>query len=262
MPFLRHFAALILALALCWVWRHAAPLGCLSLVLALTVATLVVAGPREHALRRRHCLASCYFRPGSTPFRWLHGRTLATLRGLPIALLATTVLLLGLLVWERKLLALLVFDTLLLAALFALFGGLSKRTFEPRSAAVLVKHWTVGVNTTLMAAAFMAVQLYSPVPHYLEPTLAATVESASRQVASECPAIDLALEAYMEKEAFAWWLMLRGVEHFDAPSLRWAAWAIFLLSGTLGLWAYSRFVVQLLGFAHGGDRGSDAEIVS
>jgi hypothetical protein len=249
MLFLRSLSALLLSLALLWVWRRTAVLSCASLLVASIVVLAIAAGLREQAVRRRRCSARCWFRPGSIPYRWLHGQVLVTLRSLAVGLFAASVLLLGLLAWEPEMLALLALDALLMLGLFALFRALAGRMFHPEAGAVLVKTWTVAINTWTMAAAFMVLQLYSPVPEYIEPSVSATIESASRQIASQCPVVDLLAEAYVEKEAFAWWLMVQGGERFEAPGLRWAAWTIFLLSGTIGLWAYSRFLAQLLGFA-------------
>lgn len=62
---------------------------------------------------------------------------------------------------------------------------------------------------------------------------------------------------YVQKDAFAWWLMVRGSGHLEAPILRWAAWTVFLFSGTLALWAYSRLLVQMIAFAQAGEDGNE-----
>jgi len=256
---MKTLAAIMLALALLWVWRETYDATCLGFLPAAMVVAVIAVAAREQALRRRYCLAECWFTAGSLPARILRSRVLVTLRALLVSLFTGGVLLLSLPLWKGPMLIALALDSLIVAMLFSALRALSARIFQPRSQLLLVKSWTVAFNTLLMAGVLFYMQLYSLVPDYLDDSLRATLDAASKQIASNCPPVDTLAGLYQEKDAFAWWLMVQGSDRLDVPSLRWAAWTIFLLSGTLGLWAYSRLLVQMIAFAQGGKERIDDE---
>jgi hypothetical protein len=248
---MRTSAAILLSLALLGVWRATYDATCLGLIPAAVVVAVIAAAAREQAMRRRYCLAECWFREHSFPARFLRSGLIVTLRALAVSLFTGGFLLLSLLLWGELMLIVLALDSLILTALSAAIRSGSPRFFRPESHRVLVKSWSVGINTLLMAGILFYAQLYSPVPEYLTDSLTTTLDAASARVASSCPTVDMLAGIYQEKEAFAWWLMVQGSGQLDAPALRWTAWSIFLLSGTLGVWAYSRLMVQMIDFARG-----------
>jgi len=256
---MKTLAAILLSLALLWVWRETYDATCLGLLPAALIIAVITAAAREQAMRRRHCLAECWFKTGSFPDRILRSGILVTLRALAVSLFTGGVLLLSLPLWEGPMLIALALDSLIAALLFFAIRALSARIFQPKSHLLLVKAWTVGINTLLMMGVLFYTQLYSPIPDYLDDSLRATLDAATRQIASNCPLANTLTGLYQEQDAFAWWLMIQGSGQLDVPSLRWAAWSIFLLSGTLGLWAYSRLLVQMIAFAQGGEKPNDED---
>lgn len=249
---MRILAAVLLTLALLWVWRESFDATCLGIIPGLVVVALISAAAREQAMHRRHCLAACWFREGSLPARVLRSGMLVTLRALLVALVTGGVLLLSLILWDRPMLIALASDSIVVVILYVALAALSARTFRAESRMLLVKVWTVGINTLLMAGVLIGVQLFSPVPDYLDESLRVTLDAASARVASSCGPVDLLAGLYQQKEAFAWWLMVQGSGRLDAPMLRSAAWGIFLFTGTLGVWAYSRLLVQMIAIARSG----------
>ena len=78
-----------------------------------------------------------------------------------------------------------------------------------------------------------------------------SLQAATASVASDCPLVDAAIRLGREGEAFAWWAILKATQAIEQRGLRWIAWLWFLLSGSLSLWAYSSFCVQLVHYAQG-----------
>jgi hypothetical protein len=254
MPRLAPLAASGLGLVILLVWREIHPAQCFTLVIPLGVAAVLTAGLREGALRHRECAATCYFEPGSVIARLLRSRTLVTVYSLVLAMVLSTALALSLLSWGPPELALLALDALLIIPVLYLgflrnpgrWLGLRRET-----AYVVAKGWTVAINVVGLMTTLAVMQLHSPPPRYLdESDLGVSMANASRRVESECAVVDTLARLHLEKEAFAWWLMIRASNGIEDRHLRWAAWIVFLVSGSLSVWGFSRFSVQLVDLAH------------
>ncbi len=250
---MRSLAAIFLALVLLWVWHETYARTCLGLIPALWLILLLTQSLRLPFLRRRICLSQCWFQDNRLPARILRGRWLATLRAFWIALFSGGFLLLQLPLWNQTLWLVLAGDSFLILLWVLLFQSLSKHWFQPESQACLVQSWSTWTNTLLMAGGSLVLQLYSPVPPYLRESLHKTLEIAGQLVASNCAMLDRLIRLYQQKEALAWWLMVQGSPQLPIPWLRWTAWLLFLLSGTLAFWAYSRFIVQMIFLAQSSD---------
>jgi len=247
--FIRAIAALVLSLGVLFAWRYSATQGCLSLVIAVIVVITVTAGELEDAMLRRYCLASCYFQHGSLPDRWLRGRTIAALRSLVLALFASSFLLLGFLVWDMTTIRIVALDALLIVGLMALFRTLSAHLFTDQTTEVVIKAWTVATNTVLVVLVLALIQFWSTSPEYLRHALIEPLNAASPEATSACALIRVLSEAYIGKDAISWSLMTKTSLELENPLILGVAWFVFLLSGALAIWAYSRFVVQIVGLA-------------
>ncbi len=250
---MRVFAAIFLALALLWVWQATYARTCLGLIPALGLILVLSQSLRSSLLRRRICLAQCWFQSDSLPARILRGRWLATLRAFWIALFAGGFLLLQFPLWSPAMQLALVGDSLLLLLWIVFFRNLAKHWFHAESRTLLIQSWAAWSNSLMMTGASLVLQLYSPIPTYLRASLRATLEIAGQQVAANCSMLDLLIRIYAQKEALFWWLMVQGSAQLPLPLARWSAWLLFLLSGTLVFWAYSRFLVQMIFSAQSSD---------
>lgn len=150
-------------------------------------------------------------------------------------------------------LALLAIDSIVIATLY--FGllhaanGVFKVNEGFRS--IFARNWTVAINVPAVVVALLLLQLREPPPDYLDPSLdlTTTMQAASNELTSKCQIIDTLIRTQQEAEAFSWWLMVKSSSVIEDGHLRWAVWLFFLLSGALGLLAYSRFCVQLVHYA-------------
>lgn len=253
---MRMIAAIAVCLAVLAAWRETYALSCAALLIPAFVFLSVAFGIRESGVLRRRFFASFYFKDGS----WLRGffsRTfLVTLAALIGAVLPTLSLCLDLTIWTPQELAVVAGGALTLALLLKLFDTMTWRAARPEAREVLVKRWAVGVNTALLVAALLTVKLMNPPPAYVALTLNDTLEAAPK-LASVCPWITDALWFQVRKEAVTWWLWVRTETLLigGVDLLRWLSGAIFLISGSLSAYAFSRFLAQ---FAYAADHVEDA----
>lgn len=239
-------------LLLSWSLFYSGP--CVVLVIPVLVALLLTLAARDQLRQRRRCVADCYFVAGTLLHRLVSSTKLVTLLSLAVSLGLTTVLLVSVPTWGMAVMVLLTLDAVLIALLyFGLFraasGGLRVRgAFR----FLFARRWAVMVNLPLVLVALLWLQLQQPPPAWLDGSLdlETTLRAASESVGSDCPLVDSAVRLNSEKDAFAWWLTLKGTAALEDSRLRWAAWLVFLLSGTLALWAYSRLCVYLISSAH------------
>lgn len=236
-------------------WSLVYPLGCWSLVLpAVAVFVLMLAG-RARMLWRRRCLADCLFVDGSPLHRLLRSRILISLAALIVAMALTSVLMMTVPRWDFSILAIVALDALLITALYLWLHRASAGLLRVNRAcrSLFARVWTVRVNVLLMLPLLVLVQLQQPPPDYLDGALQLrpTLQAASASVASECILVDAVVRLGREGEAFAWWVIMKATQAIEQEVLRWVAWLLFLLSGSLSLWAYSSFCAQLVHHAQG-----------
>ena len=246
---MRMIAAIAVCLGALAAWRETYAISCLALLAPVFVFVVVLMGVREHGVMRRRFFAQFYFKEGS----WLRGffsRTLiVTLFAFFGALIPTAALCLDLTTWTPYELGIVTADALVLIFLLRLFDWMTRGAARPEVRSVLVKGWAVAVNVVLLVAALITVRLMSPYPDYVQPGLTAMMAEASKTISSTCPWIDLGLQVQIGKEAVGWWLITNTEARLSASGdfgfIRWLAWAIFLISGSLSAYAYSRFLAQL-----------------
>lgn len=234
-------------------WSLIYPLGCWSMLLPAIVAAVLTLARRDRLAWRRRCLADCLFAGGSPLHRLLRSRFLITLAAAGVALMLTGVLIITIPRWDFTILAIIALDGLLITALFAWLHRLSggRLGVNPAHRTLFARVWTVRINVLTMLPLLMLVQLQQPPPDYLDRDghLRATLQDASASVTSECVPVDTLVRLGREGEAFAWWAILKATQAIEQRLLRWIAWLVFLLSGSLSLWAYSSFCVQLVHYA-------------
>jgi len=249
-------AAIIAGPAMLLLWSLIYPAACWSLAVPLFITLILTLAIREGALRRRRCLADCWFATGSPLHRLFSSPVIVTLIAAVIATMLTAVLMITIVSWDFEILALLALDSLVITVVYLGFYRTAAGTLKinPGFRTLFARNWSVAINVPLMVVALFFWQLQQPPPDYLDSSLRLepSIQAASDSVTSSCPLVDSMLRLGRESEAVSWWLALKATRAIEDNQLRWVAWILFLVSGTLILWAYSRFCVQLVYYAHRG----------
>ena len=245
----------LIVMAAMLVWRTTYESQCVSLAIPLLVIAIIGYQTAQLALYRRRCFADCVFNVGSPLHRLYYRAALSVLLAVLLSVVAGLSLMLNVLSWSAPVLLLLAFDGFLLAA--ATPGGVRMLTnhFRPAIAGTASRSLLASVNALLLLPPLLALQYFSPFPPFLDQaSLPNTIVQAYEALGSQCMATNLVVKFHAAKEGLAWWLTLRASMELSDPTYRWAAWTLFLLSGSLSVWAYSKLVVQVADFAVQGDR--------
>lgn len=238
-----------LALGLIAAWAIAAPYTCLALVVPLGLLAVLSAGALAPVLAYRRHRAGFYFPQHGRLYR-LAGGALLTAPGLTLTAL----------IYAASL------------AAFAALGGFAERAslvlcalvstlampwvarrlaplVAPRAHAFLVKRLLAWGGFLLALPAYLALELNSPLPDYLDPrSLAGTVDAASAAVSSRCGFTNVALKLSRELEATQWFFMLTGTAQLPTAASRGLGWGLFLLYSGLALMGMGRFCAEIAGF--------------
>ena len=237
---------------LLWVWYEVYPLPCISLLLPLLAAGLMAVGFREALIMRRRMWVHWYLDKDSRLGRWASRSLLLSLRALLMGVFFSLVLFFSSLARGTMQAWILLLDSFFIAGLYlGIMQVLHRVGVRDTERPVLAKHWTVLINVPLVLLVLVVITLNSPPPDYLVvDNLYQTLQMASEQVASECAVTDTVARFMQERDALGWWLMLRGGERLGSELLRGIAWAVFLLSGGLAWWGFSRLCVQVVDMAY------------
>jgi hypothetical protein len=186
--------------------------------------------------------------------RLLYSSTWVTLLSLATALVLIAALMMNVPGWDFVVLAVFAFDAVVLAVLYLAIWHLVHRLVRVRTGprTVLVRSWSTALSVLLMLPVLLAVQLQQSPPAYLDssPQLYEMLQTATARIGSECQLIDTLVRFGCESEALRWWLTLRATQMTQGTLLAWLAWGLFLLGGSLSLWAYSAFCTELIHKAH------------
>ena len=239
------FAALV-------IWRETYSLQCASGAIPLLAIALIGFQTAEYAVFRRRCFADCAFEAGSFLHRFYSRTFLSILIAIFVSVVAGLSLLFNLLTWTEPVLALLAVDGLFLAFVTPAVIGVGSRHLRPGIARIATKNIVAAVNAALLLAPLLAIQYYSPFPAFVDQaSLTNTISQAFQSFGSQCVPTDVLTKLQVAKEGFSWWLMLKANVQLTDPTFRVAAWIIFLVSGSLSVWAYSKLIVQVADLASG-----------
>ena len=236
------------------IWTLIYPHSCWNLIIPLIVLLILAHATWEQLYQRRLCIAECYFNHGTMLHRLTSGTSVVALISISISLVLTIALLTSSVSWGFLELSVLALDALLVALLYVLFSHLAKEALGINSTFqhLFAKHWAVSANIIIVLIAFLVIQLQQTPPEWIDGSLdlRATLFSASEGVGSDCTVVDRLVRLNQEKDALSWWLMIKSTSGIEQSHIRWVAWLLFLVSGTLSIWAYSRLCVAFISLAH------------
>lgn len=243
-------AAPLIVMAALLVWRETYDSQCGSLGIPLLAIAIIGYQTAQYAIYRRRCFADCFFNERSRLHRYYHRAAIPVLLAVVLSVVAGLSLILSALTWSVPVLMLLGVDGLVVAAVIPRGVGVLARHLRPAMAGTASRSLLASANALLLLPPLLAVQYYSPFPTFLDQaSLANTISQAHEALGSQCLPTDLAVKFHAAKEGISWWLMLRASVELAEPNYRWVAWPLFLISGSLSVWAYSKLIVQVSDFA-------------
>lgn len=243
---LKTVASLILAFTALLVWKETYQYHCISLVIPAFVILIISLNARRWAIQRRSCFAKCYFCKSSIITRIYHGKVVVTILAFLASIISGAVLMLNIITWNLSAIVLLAADLVILLLLYWAIQKLLNKSLNKLSAPIFIKNVTSALNTVILLVSLTVIQFYSKMPNYLASGWKETITRASNQTNSYCPITNNLVKAQSVKEATGWWLILSTTAQSSNVSIKYIGWLIFLLSGSISLWAYSRYMTEVI----------------
>ncbi len=187
-----------------------------------------------------------YLQTDTFLYRFFMAKIISIIKAFSLAFLLSCALLIQVIFWSYQVLILLFIDTILLFLCYSFFKKLLQKQIQVLMLTAFAKHWTIILNVFVLMVALTLLQLYSTIPEYLDNSLEKTLIQATQNLHAQCQIIDFFVILNAQKEAVFWWLMVNASENISNNLFKWLAWLSFLLSGSLGVWGYSRYLVEII----------------
>jgi len=227
-------------------WKSVHTESCLVLAFPITIIIIISMSVIEFSAKKKECLAQFYFIESSLLYRLYNSKKILFIKSLLLSVLLGTSLMIAVVFWDIKIIQILFFDIFILYWIYAKTLNILAGSIKKMMKYVIAKDISVSINTFLLIVSILIVEIYSPIPIYVDISLKTTLISAYNIFSSECTVINFLLKLNAEKDAFSWWAMLNVDNHINDKNLKILAWTTFLLSNSLAAYAYSRYMIQLI----------------
>ncbi|MBN2894610.1 MAG: hypothetical protein JXK05_01780 [Campylobacterales bacterium] len=221
--------------------------SCTLFVVALfTLGYLLSLSFAQGQLLYRQGFARQVFLENTFWYRWLHRKWIVIILSMLKALILTLLLLLSMRHWSQPVVMVMLMDIVVIIGLFAVHERWYATHAHQGARQLIAKKTVLWINTPVVVAVLIFVQLYLPPPPFVGATLLETLALAQSPLGSEaCPALTQFLYWDRAREALGWWVMLQASSYFADNTLYLTlAWLLFLLIQSLYVWAFAQIILS------------------
>lgn len=241
-------AGLVLSVSLLLVWRSAYSYSCFVLLIPVIVSIIITYGVAEDSIKRRECISNCYFKEKSWLYGFYRSKIFQRLVAFVISLILSITLLAFIVTTSWTVTIIFVVDSIVIYLLYIRFDELFGNTINDNMRPTVIKKAVIGSNAFALIVILALIQYNGYVPSYVNASLNNTIHDASSTVFSQCNIVNVLVKGYVELESFGWWTIIAYSKMEDNSNLKIVVWMLFLLNGSLSVWAYSRYITQIIDF--------------
>jgi hypothetical protein len=148
---IKSLAAMLMAYFVLIIWRDIYSFSCVVLIIPVMIMGITLIGLFQFGLRKKICLASCYFQSSSLLYQIFTGKILVFIRSSLMALLLTVMLLIQLVLWDWVVLLALFFNIFLLYGLYIFILSRLNFFINANMRFVIAKNWTIVLNRVVVS---------------------------------------------------------------------------------------------------------------
>ena len=119
-------------------------------------------------------------------------------------------------------------------------------TFNEEVERPIIKNITAWLNSLLMVGVFFIVAYYQTPPDYLQTDFQSTLDIIQKQNYSRCERIDFVAYVSSGVIALKWWLLAKATFMLENQYFLKLLWIVQLLGNYMMLFAYSRFILEMI----------------
>lgn len=242
--FEKEIAVLTALFLLFIIWQKSYKITCISLIIPLSFIFIIFKSSYDLRIKTKKCFMKCYFREDSLFYKIFSGNVFIFTISLIIAFTLAISLSLAIIGFGKLDFIIYFIDGFFLILLFNLIK--SNNSFNKEIKNTILKNTTSWINGFMLSIIFVFISFNQKPPSYLDNTLLKTINNASIEVKSKCKYIDFPVEIAKGVVAAKWWLMIKASKEINNLKIRILMWGIFLLGNYLSIFAFSRFLLEIL----------------
>jgi len=240
----KKFAVSLIGFIILLIWLQTSKYWCYSLVIPLLFLVLITKNSYTYAKAKKICLGKCYFNEKSLLYYFWTRKVYIFLVSLFVGTFLTTTLVMASTQFTFVDIALLFADTFLLVMIYILLE--KNHTFNEEVERPIIKNITAWINSLLMVGVFFIVAYYQTPPEYLQTDFQSTLDIIQKQNYSRCERIDFVAYVSSGVIALKWWLLAKATFMLENQYFLKLLWIVQLLGNYMMLFAYSRFILEMI----------------
>ncbi len=226
------------------IWIQFSKYWCYSLIVPLMFLILITRNSYTYAKAKKLCLGKCYFDEKSIIYYFWTRKVYIFF----VALFVGSVLTLSLVLASTQFtfidIGVLALDTFLLVILYSFLE--KNNTFNKKIKIPIIKNITAWINSIFIVVIYFILTYYQTPPDYLQVDLNSTLQIIQKKTYSQCETIDFLAYITSSIIAIKWWLLTKATFIFENIYLKKILWILHLLGNYMMIFAYSRFLLELL----------------
>jgi len=215
-----------------------------SLLIPVVFLGFILWNSYTYAKAKKICLGKCYFSENSLIYYFWTRKIYIFLVSFLTGLLLTASLIFASFEFNAIDVWVLFFDTFILVFLYSFLE--KNQTFNVKVKIPIIKNITAWSNSLFMVSVFFVMALYQTPPDYIQADLKSTLDVINNESYSQSELIDMMAYASSVIVATKWWLVSKAEFLLDNESLKKVIWFFQLLGNYMMVFAYSRFILELI----------------
>lgn len=228
-------------------WYFTYQVSCIFLIVPAFIGAVIFKTNFEILKAKKLCVANCYFKESSFFYKLLTKKIVIFIFALISGVFLSSILVLNVITFNLVDFILLSLDLVLILYLYNKFSN--NNTFKENVKEPIIKNSVSIFNSIVLMFIFSVANIYQTPPEYIQSDLIQTVKAASNNVYSNCEITDNISRLSNEIIAVKWWGMLNLTVNNNSYYIKELIWLIYLLGSYLMIFAYTRYILELISFA-------------
>ena len=225
-------------------WLETSKYWCYSLAIPTIFLGLISYNSYMYAKAKKICLGKCYFNESSWIYFFWTRKGMIFILSFFVGLILTMSLVFASFqfTWIDEIIFFI--DSFILVFLYSFLE--KSKIFNTNVKVPIIKNITAWINSLVIVGILFTIALYQTPPEYLYIDLQSTLKMIDKERYSQCETIDMMAYASSVVIATKWWLLSKAEFMLDNEYLKKVLWFLQLLGNYMMLFAYSRFILELV----------------
>jgi len=225
-------------------WLETSKHWCFSLAIPAMFLGLISYNSYTYAKAKKICLGKCYFDENSWIYFFWTRKGVIFILSVFVGFVLTLSLVFASFqfTWIDKVIFFI--DSFILVFLYSFLE--KNKTFNFNVKVPIIKNITAWINSLVIVGILFTIALYQTPPEYLQIDFQSTLAFIDKERYSQCETIDMMAYVSSVVDTTKWWLLSKAEDMLDNEYLKKVLWFLRLLGNYMMIFAYSRFILELV----------------